>query len=76
MNEDTEFFDSIIENQAVLDRVDIAEYLNVKRQSAEDPVEQNRWEFGLDHYLHTLTGQEFSEEEVERLKSVVQEYGI
>jgi hypothetical protein len=72
MNEDFDFFNAIVQNQDLLTIVEIAEYLNVKRQKAEDPVERNRWEAGLDHHLQSLTGQEFSDDDVKTLTGIIQ----
>lgn len=70
--EDYTFVVEVASTQDLLRPYEIVEYMDVKRRGSEDPVEQRRWEEGLDNYLTALDGQEFPEEEIDAINSVVE----
>jgi hypothetical protein len=71
-SEDYTFVVEVAGSQDLLRPFVIVEYMDVKRRGSEDPVEQRRWGDGLSHYLTSLSDQEFPEEEVEVINSVIE----
>jgi hypothetical protein len=70
--EDYAFVVEVAGGQDLLRPFEIVEYMDVKRRGSEDPVEQRRWGDGLGHYLTSLSGQEFPEDELEVINSVTE----
>ena len=71
-SEDYTFVVDIARSQDFLRPYEIVEYMDVKRRSSEDPVQQRRWEDGLNNYLTSLNDQEFPEEEVKIINTVIE----
>ncbi len=72
LNDDHEFLRELITDQDLLQPVELAEYLDIKQRKSEDYKEKKQWLDAADLYLQTLSGREFSPEEVESLKIVIQ----
>ena len=69
--EDYDFSTQIAAQQNFLLPFEVAEYMDVKRRHAEDPVEKRRWEEALTSYLDFLAGIEFPPEEAEAIDEII-----
>jgi hypothetical protein len=71
LEEDYEFVVEVAGQQSLLRPFEMAEYMDVKRRTSEDPVEQRRWGDAARAYVGSVIGQEFPPEEVEAINAVI-----
>lgn len=73
-SEDYAFVTEVAASQDLLRPFEIVEFMDVKRRNTEDPVEERRWGDGLEHYLISLDGHEFPQEEADAINSVIERF--
>lgn len=69
--EDMEFMLDVTSSQQLLRPFEIVEYMEIVRKGNEDPVENRRWTNAIYGYAKSLEGQEFPQEEVDAINTVL-----